>query len=202
MRLLRVLAQQGLFSNWLAKTPRLTHLLKCFGLQLQVPDSETSVYRADSELEEAEAVGAHFLITPGTPEKHFGVLVTDEECRSVGVTIDLEQPGTTGVCEVDGRHVNLKGTSDQFVHLMALLVQGMWEGGQRLRAYPAQQIAGQIAIFSKLPDDRIHSVARKTCLEVLSASNWHTFEEQPTAVVVRGEFEKRPDLPIIARRTF
>jgi hypothetical protein len=202
MHLLRIFAQQGLFSHWLVKSPPLFDFFKCFGLQLQTPNPETSVYRADSELEEAEAVGAHFLITAGTLEKRFGVLVTDDDCQSAGVTIDLEQAGTTGICGIDGRHVNLKGTSDQLVQLMTRIAQGMWQGEQRLRAYPAHQIAGQIAIFSRLPDDRIDPVAKKTCLEVLSASNWHSFEEHPAAVVVRGAFENKPDLPIIARRKF
>ncbi len=203
MRLLRVFAQQGLTWYWLDQKPPLPKLLQCFDVKRQGRNpNPVSLFRAASEVEEVEAVAAHFLKTPGSAEKRFGVLVNEVDCHAAGITIDPELRGNTGVHEVDGRHVNLKGALDQFCRLMVRIVQAMWEGEQRIRLYPAQQIAGQIAIFSKILDDKIDPITRKTCLDVLATKNWHDFEENPPAVVIRGILKDNSEFPVNARRTY
>jgi hypothetical protein len=201
MRLLRVFGTQSWVSNWLEQSPPLPLLLKCFDVNRQKPQPEpVSVYRIDSEIEEVEAVAALFLTTPGSPEKRFGVIVAEDDCCAAGITLDPEEQGETGVHAIDKRHVNLKGTVDQFGRLVARIVQGMWEGEQRIRLYPAQQIAGQIALFSKLGDDQIDPDTKTTCLEVLALKNWHTFEENDQAVIIRGALKDNSEFSILARR--
>jgi hypothetical protein len=201
MRLLRVFGTPSLVSNWLEQSPPLPFLLKCFDVNRQKPQPEpVSVYRIDSEIEEVEAVAAVFLTTAGSPEKRFGVIVAEDDCRAAGIALNLEEQGDTGVHSVDKRHVNLKGTVDQFGRLMARIVQAMWEGEQRIRLYPAQQIAGQIAVFSKFADDRIDPSTKTTCLEVLALKDWHTFEENDQAVIIRGALKDNSEFPIIGRR--
>lgn len=203
MRLLRVFAQQGLMSKWLEQNPPLSQLLKCFGVHREKPNPEpVSVYCVGSETAEVEAVAAHFLTAPVTPEKRFGVLVSEGDCQEAGITLDPSEQGTAGIHAVDGRHVNLKGTIEEYGRLMARIVESMWEGEQRIRLYPAQQIAGQIARFSKLPVGDVDPVARTTCLEVVAKRDWHTFEDNPRSVVIRGSLEDKREFPVTARRSY
>src|SRR5262249_20686869 len=158
-----------------------------------------------TELAEVEAVAAHFLTTKSTLEKRFGVIVTEEDCREAGIVIDPQELGTTGVRVIDRRHRDLKGTTvEQFGRLIARVVQAMWQGEQQIRLYPAQQILGQIAIFSKLPEEEIDPTARIDCLDVLGRQNWHTFHDSPPEVRITGSLKDtyRPpiDFPIRAQR--
>jgi hypothetical protein len=205
MRLLRVFAKQSLTPNWLERSPPLPLLLQCFEVNRQKPSPDpVSVFRVGSETEEAEAVAAVFLKTRESPVKRYGIIVTDEDCREAGITLDLQERGDTGILAVDGRHVNLRGeTVDQFGLLMAQIVQAMWEGEQRLRFYPAQQIAGQIAVFSKLPDNQIDPSTRQTCRDVLAqCSNWHAFEDTARLVMINGSLKDKGEFPVIAQRAF
>jgi hypothetical protein len=203
VRLLRVFAQQSLTESWIELKPPLPRLLKCFDIDRNRPKPATvSVYRVGSEVEEVEAVAALFLTTSTTPEKRFGVLITEGDCQEAGIILDHSERGTTGIRAVDSRHVNLKGTVEAFGRLMARIVGSMWEGEQRIRCYPAQQIAGQIAIFSKIPHQEVDTDAKTKCLEVLDKKKWHAFEDNPRAVVIRGSLDDNNGFPVIACRSY
>src|SRR5947209_7684908 len=108
MRFIHGFAQQKHFGNWFDKEPPLSKLLECFEVNRQLTKPiEVSAYAVESELEELEAVAALLQNAPATPDKRFGVLVSEADCAAAGIAIDPQEPGTTGIRRVDVRHVNL-----------------------------------------------------------------------------------------------
>jgi len=206
IRYLRVFSLPSNSWPWLDKNPPLLKLLQCFDVKRDNPRPEpVSVYRVASEIEEVETASALFLTAPKTPDKRFGVLVSAEDCKAAGINLDASLSGTTGIAAVDGRHADLKGkTVEEFGHLMAHIVQSMWEGEQRIRLYPAQQIVGQIALFSKLSGGDIEPVTKQNCLDVLAKIDWHMFEENLRTVVIRGSLDdrRRGAFPVFGRRRY
>jgi hypothetical protein len=201
MRILRVFDQQGLLNYWSAESPPLPRLVQCFGLQRNQPNPRpVSVYRAENEQEEMEAVAALFQVQPRHPDKRFGVLFTDGDCREAGVTVDESERGETGVQAVDGRHVNLRGTGQHFARLIVQIIKKMWEGEQLLRVYPPQQIVGQLAVLSRLGDAEIEAGTRQTCAEILAGVNWHTFHDNLARVEIRCRLQDDEDFPVSAWR--
>ncbi len=83
MRFIRVSSQQTNFANWQDKEPTLAKLLQFFEVKPQARNPDpVSVFRVTSELEELESVAAVFQKTVTSPEKRFGVLTTEEDCRT------------------------------------------------------------------------------------------------------------------------
>src|ERR1700678_1331177 len=162
MRLLRVFTVPTHFAEWYTAAPDLDKLLLCFGVRASTAPVPASVFQVNDELEELESAAAIFQKSRSSPEKQFGVLVTDKECQQAGITI-TDPDGGTGIEHVDIRHRDLVGDNSQFKALMAGIVKTMWEGEQRLRVFPAKQITGQVAVFSRLPDGRILSEPGETC---------------------------------------
>jgi hypothetical protein len=202
MRFVRVFAQQGLVSSWLEKKPPLSRLLKCFDIDRRRPDPQpVSVYKAGNELEELEAVAAVFQTSPTEPEKRFGLLLDEDDCRASGLTIDRGEQGRTGISKVDSRHVNLVGSQEQFATAIVHVLKAMWEGQQRLRSFPAQQIAGQLAVFSKLPRGQIHEDSRASSLSALNLAAWHTFIEASQTVEIRGALDDSVPRDVVAVRS-
>jgi hypothetical protein len=203
MRFVRVFAQQGLVSNWLEKKPPLSKLLRCFDIDRRKPDPEpVSVYEGRDELEELEAVAAVFQTSPTEPEKRFGLLIDADDCRASGLTIDRGEQGRTGISRVDRRHVNLVGSQEQFAAVIVHILQAMWEGQQRLRSFPAQEIAGQLAVFSKLPPGQIHEDSRASCVSALNLAAWHTFIEASESVEIRGKLDDNVPRDVVAVRSY
>ncbi len=66
--------------------------------------------RAQNELEKLEAVAAVWQTSRSSPDKLFGVLVIDEDCRDAGMTIE-HRMGQTGISYIDDRHFDLVGKS-------------------------------------------------------------------------------------------
>jgi len=161
-----------------------------------------SVYSAGNELEELEAVAAVFQTSPSEPEKRFGLLIDEGDCRAAGVTVERDEQGKTGVGKVDARHVNLVGSQEQFAAAVVHILKAMWEGQQRLRSFPAQQIAGQLAIFSKLSRGQIHEDSRASCLAALNLAAWHTFVEAKQFVEIRGELDDSMRRQVLAVRSY
>src|SRR5207253_1051817 len=143
-------------------------LLGCFRVKrLGADPKPVSVYQINNDLDDVEAAAATALITGGSIEKRFGLVVTEEDCRAAGITIDAKEPGTTGVYAVDGRHRDLTGKTEEFAKLMVLIVKAMWEGEQRVRLYPAHQLIGQIAVLSKPLNANIDPSTRQDCVDAL-----------------------------------
>jgi hypothetical protein len=204
MRFLRVYAQQGLHGCWLEQQPPLARLLKCFDIKREAtrPPEPTSVFLVNDEGEELEVVTALAQTTPSSPEKRFGILVSDEDCRAAGIRIDRDEPGQTGVSVVDIRHANLIGDQNQVFQLMVQIVASLWTGQQRLRVYPAQAILGQLAIFRRWPDASIHPQARANCERMLSlVSDEPSLLADPPRMQVRGQLQdSQGALPVHAER--
>jgi hypothetical protein len=114
--------------------------------------------------------------------------------------MDRRQKGNTGIEKVDGRHVNLAGTQAQFGSLVVQIVKRMWEGEQRLRIYPAQQIAGQLAVFSRLPKGLINDDSRTNCISTIDQVSWHRFNDQDGCVEVRGKLHDSASYEVVASR--
>jgi hypothetical protein len=202
MRMLRIIASApNEQSTWLSRIPELSQVLRSFGLKReQVAPKPVSVYRADTELEEMEAVAAFFSTAPTAPEKRFGIILTDDDCLAAQIKTDPSVRGGTGIQRVDARHVNLQGDVMQFGRLMGAILQKMWEGEQRLRYYPAQQIAGQLAVFSAQPNAEVHPDTKQFCRTSLERVNWIQWEGDRAGVVISGRLEDREAIPIVARR--
>jgi hypothetical protein len=202
MRFLRGFSQQGLVSNWLEQEPPLAKLLKCFDINRAASRFDpVSVYIVRDEHEEMETGAALFQTTPGTPEKRFGILIDEQDCNAAGVEIDPAVRGETGVHTVDVRHADLSGTQEQFARLVVRILARMWQGEQRLRSYPAQQIASQLAVFSRLPPKRIHEAARANCLASLNRVSWCQVSPGGLIVEVRGKLSDKEVHEIAAARS-
>lgn len=203
MRFIRVSSQQPCFANWQEKEPTLSKLLQFFEVkpQARTPDP-VSVFEVRSELEELESVAAVFQRTVTSPDKRFGVLTTEEDCRIAGIKVDRNEKGNTGIHQIDMRHTNLIGTPDQFNRLMIEILQRIWGGEQRLRVFPAKQITGQVAVFFKLPDQEIEEASREDCGCVLSKANCHQYIEEHSRVEIQGCVKDKRDFPVIATRSY
>lgn len=118
---------------------------------------------AVNPLEELEIAAALVQMDEAAPEKRFALKVTAADCNLTGVQMDHDETGTTGVPLVDKRHVNLRGSQEQFAKLMVQIVAKYWEGEERLRIFPAEQIAGQLAVFTKLDAMKISPRATERC---------------------------------------
>jgi hypothetical protein len=203
MRFIRVFAQQTCFANWQDKEPALSKLLQFFEVQPRTQHQvSVSVFEVRSELEELESVAAVFQKTRTCPEKRFGVLSTEEDCRTAGIEIDRNERGNTGIHRIDARHANLIGTPDAFTRLVVEILQRIWEGEQRLRIFPAKQITGQVAVFFKLPAEEIQAASREDCECVLSKANCHQFIEEHSRVNIHGNLSDKRDIPVIATRSY
>jgi hypothetical protein len=202
MRFLRVFAQQGLVSNWLELEPPLAKVLKCFDVNRMASRiAPVSVYVVRNELEEVQTVAALFQVAPGTPEKRFGILIDEADCATAGIDIDAGVKGETGIHAVDARHVDLIGTQDQFGRLVAQIVARMWAGEQRLRSYPAQQIAGQLAVFSRLSPEHILEDARQNCLSSLRRVAWVHPSGSGRTLAIRGTLGDKDRHEVVAPRS-
>jgi hypothetical protein len=199
MRLLRLFDGASRFNEWYGAEPDLTKLLQCFDVKRGAVCQPASVFRVGNELEELEAAAGVFQRTRSSADKRFGILLSEEECRRVGIRVDATNGGT-GIKHVDLRHVDRSGDISQFTRLVAQLVKKMWEGEQRLRVFPAKQIVGQVAVFSKLPDERISSESRETCFAILAKSACHTFDRESSQVEIRGKFKDDSASEILASR--
>lgn len=150
--------------EWTARQAELSKLLKCFGIKSGTPSPPPiSVYMAANPLEELEVAAALVQMDEAAPEKKFALKISPGDCNLTGVQMDYDQTGTTGVPLVDKRHVNLRGGQEQFAKLMVQIVAKYWEGEERLRIFPAEQIAGQLAVFTKLDAMKISPQATERC---------------------------------------
>ena len=66
------------------------------------------------------------------------------------------------------RHFNLSGQQIQFVNLVREIVAKIWEGHDRLRAFPAHQVSGQLAAFLEFDDRTAEPEAKERCRRTLN----------------------------------
>ena len=202
MRLLRVFMKNATFTEWQNAQPDLGKLLQCFDVtRTMSKPPPASVFRVLSELEELESVAAVFQKSRSSPEKLFGVVLTESDCRSAGMAIEPEQ-GQTGVRHVDACHFNLVGDSSQFRELVAGVVRRIWEGEQRIRVFPAKQITGQVAVLSKLHSAYICDESRECCEAVLSKASCHEFDHANLRVQIIGSLFDKPPFEVRATRSY
>jgi hypothetical protein len=202
MRLLRVFDTQSQFVAWQDPEPELSKLFLGFSIKPEATKFEPpSIFRVRSEADELECVAGFFQKSGGSPAKLFGVLFTARDCRDVGIRIDGDRTGT-GIRRVDDRHANLNGDKEQFRRLVAGIVARIWEGEQRLRIFPANQIAGQVAIFSRLPESHTCEDSRRTCERVLSKTTCHRFHDDESRVEIVGRLKDKAESPVCASRRY
>jgi hypothetical protein len=202
MRLLRVFDRQSQFTEWQNPEPELSKLFLGFSIDPKLPKFDPpSVFHVKNELDELECVAGFFQKSGGSPEKLFGVLLTERDCQIAGIGISAEKEGT-GIKQVDARHANLIGDREQFRTLIAGIVGRIWEGEQRLRLFPANQITGQIAVFSKLPGSHICEDSRQACERVLSKTSCHQFHEKESRVEIVGRLKDKAECRVCAWRRY
>jgi len=136
-------------------------------------------------MEELEAAAATFQKTRSSPERLFGLRVTERDCQAAGIRLDASR-GKTGVKCVDDRHIDLQGDENQFRALCVGVLARIWEGEQRLRIFPAIQVVGQIAVFSRLPDCGIATESRDDCMCVLQNSKYHSLDDEAGRITITG----------------
>jgi len=175
MALLRVFEVEKWFKEWSGTRPNLELLLRCFDIDRRNPAHPTepiSVFQASSATEELESVAAHFETFAGKrAQAQYAVRIERQDCRRAGINVQhSEEEGATGIDFVDARHFNLLGCQDQFIRLVIEIVARLWEGQDRLRAFPAHQIAGQLAIFLALAEEIAEPEAKERCRRTLNKS--------------------------------
>ncbi len=201
MRYIRMISTQADFNTWHIKAPEMSRLLRCFDMKQEGAGTESvSVYKVESESDELECVSAVFQGSRGSPAKLFGVLLSQDDCESSGIKIDALAGGRTGIGRIDQRHSNLTGGREDFRKLLVKILQRIWEGEQRLRLFPENQIIGQIAVFSRLSLKDIEEDSRKCCEAVLSKASCHRFLENESRVLIEGNVVDRTAISVLASR--
>ena len=171
MTFLRTFEGPNSFDTWFNKNPNLQQLLKCFDRNV-VNLEPVSVHESFTALEEVECVAAHYeTFNRSSLKKQFAVRVCLEDCRKAQIEVrhDANQ-GTTGVKFVDRRHYNLIGTQEQFANLVKEIVRGIWEGEDRVRAFPETQLHAQLSVFREMPSDLVEDEAKERCQKSLSGT--------------------------------
>lgn len=202
MRFIRRFEKKDWAHNFSVKSPKLSLLFECFGINYRGNTVDpVSVFAANTEIHELEAVAALVQTTSGTPEIQHGVVISESDCLAAGIAIDSSEPGGSGIVAVDARHANLIGTKEQFARLFAQIVRRIWEGEHRVRTFPVHQVVGQIAVFTCLPDDEIHSVSRDDCRKILGKVPQVSRIDDPTRFEIVGKLDdKLYDCPVVATR--
>lgn len=198
---LRVFSPKSSFHEWLNKQPSLPKLLKCFDIDRHCTTIKKppSVFRASSVIEEAENVAALFETAPCSPELRYAVRITGGDCDKVGIQLNTATRGQTGVLSVDTRHADLSGTPKQFRELVVRIVERLWNGEDRLRAFPAHLIAGVLALLEARPETEIEPEARHRCRQVLDKRpDWLAVAQNGGSVRVLGKLDDKEEYPVRA----
>jgi hypothetical protein len=183
--------------EWPNVKPKLSKLLNCLEIREDTDIIQTvSVFSVTDALEELAVASALIQCDQSKPEKRHGIRIHPRDCSALGIDVDPSEKGETGVATVDGRHVNLRGTSKQFIDLITLTMVRVWKGEDCMRTFPGHAIAGQLAVFqgcSKLVDE----AARERCKISLSKVQHYIGQDSNNdAVHIVGHFEHKTDIPI------
>lgn len=157
------------FSNWCGCKTNLSSLLKTFAVSRRDRGRLTcSVFGYNNRAEELENVAALFQTKPNSVDRRFGIWLTNQDCEEAAIAL-MRTEGQTGVRSVDQRHFELGGTADNFVDLTMSLVRRIWQGEDRVRAYAALTILGELAMFSRT-NEGIHDVVKRNCIDIFERS--------------------------------
>ena len=204
------------FQRWVADPPDLTQLLNDLDIQrnqTEIKENDRpSIYLCQGDAEQLEAVAALVHILGKPPEKCFGLLIDDADCRAAGVeAIHAPRRGTTGIGRVDQRHYELNGPKENFVELIKRLLGRMWEGEQRLRIYSPQQILGQLALFAELsahpdgspvPVTHIHPGSKELCRRVVALGQGATQTMvQGSTLTIQVRLKDKEEVSVTAQRS-
>ena len=154
MDYIRFFSREKGFNAWPNAAPEIKHLLDCFDVKLNMDAScpvVNSVFHARNDVERLQNVASFFSTNPRKAQKQFGLRITTEDCDRAGIQIAMNR-GETGVRFVDERHADLVGTSTEFKSLATIIIVRIWEGEQRLQAFPPHSILGEVAVISNLAD--------------------------------------------------
>lgn len=106
--------------------------------------TEHSVYRADNEFQEAQAVAAHLLTvrSRNNIESMVAIRIYNDDISQCGLSLSLPGtvPGETGYAPVDARHFDLRGNQECAKRLIELIVEDFSAGGDRIRHVGAYQL--------------------------------------------------------------
>src|SRR5262245_34369736 len=102
---------------------------------------EESVYEVEGELDEVQAVAA-YLLTGGSPgiDFRFVVRIRREDLEEARVEVSDRHLGRTGIPQVDFAHRDLVGTKEAFERLVAVLLQKIASGADRIRRIGQAQV--------------------------------------------------------------
>jgi hypothetical protein len=117
--------------HWYAREPDFENLAKN---TFTLSDTEHSVYEVRDGVEESLAVAAHALTNPKhRPDARSVVRIEKTDLPSLGIDVDEEALGETGLPRWDFRHRNLLAGRDQIVNLVKLIAELCRRGFDRLR---------------------------------------------------------------------
>ena len=124
-----------------------------------------SVYEVASDLEEATVATALQVVMRGTASKHAYLLrIRSSRLSEVGVSIDPENRGTTGVGAVDDLHRDLVGSVESFQALTRTLLDAILAGSDSVREVRQTQLHHQSRLLlNGNVDDKAKRKLERAC---------------------------------------
>jgi hypothetical protein len=155
--------------NWLKETPLIDDLAKVFDLA----KPEQSVYEVSDGEEEWLAIAAHALTNPKQGPDATSILrIRWDDLERAEITVDSEQPGTTGVVCFDYRHRNLCATRPKLLTLVGHLAGECARGHDRVRRVIKDHVMRSLRRICAYED-------RHCPLHVKRIARWALKEEGP-----------------------
>jgi len=132
----------------------------------RIDDDRVSVYEVASDLEEAAVATTLQVVMRGIYTKPAYLLrIRSSLLQELGVSIDAQEKGTTGVDAIDDLHRDLIGKSDAFARLTAILLKRILGGADCVREVRKAQFPHQISL---LCDGTLNDYARKRMEKAIS----------------------------------
>jgi hypothetical protein len=125
-----------------------------------------SLYGVESAADEIRTAAAFALTTTDRELKNFFVVrILERDLDQLGVLVDDDHPGTTGVVDVDFHHFEVRNlTQPQAVALTVHLRNTASEGQERFRWVAARFQRPHLERFLLLPDEQVIAEAKRRCL--------------------------------------
>lgn len=202
MDYIRFFSREKGFNAWSNVAPEMKHLLDCFDVKSNMEASvpvANSVFHAMNDVERLQNVASFFSTNPRKAEKQFGLRITTEDCEKAGIQI-AQIRGETGVRFVDKRHADLLGTPTKFKSLATIIIARIWEGEQRLQAFPPHSILGEVAVISQFIG-QVDDDASERCSRVLERNRSMIHSQGSEYVDLCGQLlDGEHNVDVIARR--
>jgi hypothetical protein len=134
-------------------------------------DFSPSVYQVETEIEEARAMAAHYLLLTARPALTTISALRIKHHEITDLQIEIErQEGTTHIRDIDAKHYNLHGTRAKFEALFRTLYEAVRRGEDRVRVLGKSQLTYQLQEFLKLNSDSIDEPTKRRCERLLGAT--------------------------------